>query len=109
MQFMLEPENAKTWLFDGGYLPVVKAVDEDPEVQAFWEDDLAGVLLQPAAEQLGDADPDQPGPLIGPYTDEADAVEAAMEGDPARRAADIPSTLADAQDTVTESLQRYAG
>ena len=95
-------------MFDGGYLPVVKAVNEDPEVQAFWENDLAGVLLQPAVEQLGDADPDQPGPLIGPYPDEADAVETAMEAI-LLEGADIPSTLADAQDTVTESLQRYAG
>ena len=108
MEYMLDPANAKTWLFGGGYLPVVKAVNEDPEVQAFWENDLAGVLLQPAVEQLGDADPDQPGPLIGPYPDEADAVEAAMEGI-LLEGADIPSTLADAEDTVTESLQRYAG
>ena len=108
MAFMLDPANAKTWLFSGGYLPVVKAVNDDPEVQAFWEDDLAGVLLLPATEQLGDADPDQPGPLIGPYPDEADAVEAAMEAI-LLESADIPSTLQDAQDTVTESLQRYAG
>jgi sn-glycerol 3-phosphate transport system substrate-binding protein len=108
LEFMLDPANAKTWLFSGGYLPVVKAVNDDPEVQAFWTDDLAGVLLFPATEQLGDADPDQPGPLIGPYPDEGDALEAAMEAI-LLEGADIPSTLSDAQDTVTESLQRYAG
>ena len=48
MAYMLDPANAKTWLFSGGYLPVVKAVNDDPEVQAFWTDDLAGVLLFPA-------------------------------------------------------------
>ena len=48
LEFMLDPANAKTWLFSGGYLPVVKAVNDDPEVQAFWTDDLAGVLLFPA-------------------------------------------------------------
>jgi sn-glycerol 3-phosphate transport system substrate-binding protein len=108
LEFMLDPANAKTWLFNGGYLPVVKAVNDDPAVQAFWTDDLAGVLLFPATEQLGDADPDQPGPLIGPYPDEGDALEAAMEAI-LLEGADIGSTLADAQDTVTESLQRYAG
>ena len=66
------------------------------------------MLLFPATEQLGDADPDQPGPLIGPYPDEGDALEAAMEAI-LLEGADIGSTLADAQDTVTESLQRYAG
>ena len=108
MQFMLDPANAKSWLFAGGYLPAVKAVGDDPEVEAFWEDDLAGVLLFPATEQLQDADPDQPGPLIGPYPDEADTVEAAMEAI-LFEGADIESTLADAEEAVTESLQRYAG
>jgi hypothetical protein len=66
------------------------------------------VLLLPATEQLGDADPDQPGPLIGPYPDEADALEAAMEAI-LLEGSDSSSMLSDAQDTVTESLQRYAG
>ncbi len=108
MEYMLQPENAKLWHLNGGYLPVVKAVEDDAEVQAFWQDDLAGVLLQPAVEQLADADPDQPGPLIGPYPDEGDQIEAAMEGI-LLDGQDIPSTLAQAQDNVTESLERYAG
>ena len=66
LEFMLQPENAKTWHLEGGYLPIVKSVRDEPEVQAFWEDELAGVLLKPAVDQLGAADPDQPGPLIGP-------------------------------------------
>jgi sn-glycerol 3-phosphate transport system substrate-binding protein len=108
MRFMLQPENAKAWHFNGSYLPAVKAVEDEPEVQAFWQDDLAGVLLQPAVEQLADADPDQPGPLIGPYPDETDVLEAAMEGI-LLNDQDISTTLADAQASVTESLERYAG
>lgn len=108
MEFMLQPENAKQWHLNGGYLPVVKAVQDDPQIQAYWQDDLAGVLLRPAVEQLADADPDQPGPLIGPYPDESDQIEAAMEGI-LLDGQDIPSTLAAAQDNVTESLERYAG
>lgn len=108
LEFMLQPENAQMWHINGGYLPVVKAVQDQPEVQAFWTDDLAGVLLQPAVEQLADADPDQPGPLIGPYPDESEALQGAMEAI-LFDGADIPSTLQDAQDTVTESLERYSG
>ncbi|HEX6568502.1 MAG TPA: extracellular solute-binding protein [Acidimicrobiales bacterium] len=107
-EFMLQPENAKQWHLNGGYLPVVKAVEDEPDVEDFWQHDLAGVLLQPAAEQLADADPDQPGPLIGPYPDETDQIEAAMEAI-LLDGQDIASTLATAQDNVTESLERYAG
>ena len=108
MEFMLQPENAKQWHLNGGYLPAVKAVQDEPEIQAFWEEDLAGVLLQPAVEQLADADPDQPGPLIGPYPDESDEIEAAMEGI-LLNGEDVASTLAAAEDNVTEALERYAG
>ncbi|HEX6420169.1 MAG TPA: ABC transporter substrate-binding protein [Acidimicrobiales bacterium] len=105
--FMLDPENAKRWHVDGGYLPAVKAVADDPEVREYWESDIAGLLLQPAVEQLADADPDQPGPLIGPYPDETDEIEAAMEAI-LFDGADVASALAAAQDDVTESLERYA-
>lgn len=108
LEFMLQPENAQLWHLNGGYLPVVKAVQDQPEVEAFWTDDLGGVLLQPAVEQLADADPDQSGPLIGPYPDASAAIQGAMEAilldgqDPA-------TALQDAQDTLTESLERYGG
>jgi sn-glycerol 3-phosphate transport system substrate-binding protein len=103
---MLQPENAKAWHTQGGYLPIVKSVVDEPDVQAFWQDSLAGILVKPAVDQLQDADPDEPGPLIGPYTDFTDNLEAAMEAVLFDNA-DIESSLADAQDKVTESLERY--
>jgi sn-glycerol 3-phosphate transport system substrate-binding protein len=108
MDFMLQPANAKLWHTGGGYLPAVKAVSEEPDIQAFWQDDLTGVLLFPAVEQFADADPDQPGPLIGPYNDETAAIQGAMEAI-LFNGADIDNALSDAQASVTESLQRYAG
>jgi hypothetical protein len=83
-------------------------VQDEPAVQDFWENDLAGVLLKPAVDQLDDADPDEPGPLIGPYPDFADEVEAAIEG-VLLDDADPAESLAAAQDAVTESLVRYQG
>jgi sn-glycerol 3-phosphate transport system substrate-binding protein len=108
LEFMLQPENAKVWHFSGGYLPIVKAVQDDPEVQAFWQNDLAGALLHTAVEQLADADPDQPGPLIGPYVDEALAIENALDAVLFDNQ-DVTESLARAQDEVTQSLERYAG
>jgi sn-glycerol 3-phosphate transport system substrate-binding protein len=108
MKFMLQPENAKAWHTKGGYLPTVKAVEDEPDVQKFWTDDLAGVLVKPAVDQLDEADPDDPGPLIGPYTDFTDYVQKAMEGVLFNHEAVGPA-LAKAQGQVTASLKRYAG
>jgi sn-glycerol 3-phosphate transport system substrate-binding protein len=108
LEFMLQPEIAKVWHLSGGYLPIVKAVEEDPEVQAFWRDDLAGTLVHTAVDQLADADPDHPGPLIGPYVDEALAIENALDAVLFDNQ-DVTESLARAQDEVTQSLERYAG
>jgi sn-glycerol 3-phosphate transport system substrate-binding protein len=108
LEFMLTPEIAKVWHLNGGYLPIVKAVEDDPQVQAFWRDDLAGTLLHTAVEQLSDADPDLPGPLIGPYVDEALAIENALDAVLFDNQ-DVDESLARAQDEVTQSLERYAG
>jgi sn-glycerol 3-phosphate transport system substrate-binding protein len=108
LQFMLQPENSAEWHMRGGYLPIVKAAQEDPEVTSFWEHDMAGLLLSAAVAQLDEADPDNPSPLIGPFSDYADAVQGAMEGvlldgqSPA-------DALGEAQDTVTAALERYEG
>jgi sn-glycerol 3-phosphate transport system substrate-binding protein len=103
---MLQPENAKAWHLKGGYLPIVKSVQDEPDVQAFWRDTVSGVLLKPAVDQLIQADPDQPGPLIGPYPDFIDDIQGAIEA-VLLNGADVHDTLSEAQKQVTESLQRY--
>jgi sn-glycerol 3-phosphate transport system substrate-binding protein len=108
LEYMLQPENAKSWHINGGYLPIVKSVQDEPDVQAFWADQVAGVLLKTAVDQLSEADPDEPGPLIGPYVDFVDALQGAIEP-VLLNDADIGSSLATAQDEVTQSLERYAG
>jgi sn-glycerol 3-phosphate transport system substrate-binding protein len=108
LEFMLQPENAKEWHLRGSYLPIIKSVADEPDVQAFWNDQVAGVLIKPAVDQLAAADPDQPGPLIGPYTDFTDNLENAIEG-VLLSGDDVGSALSTAQDEVTQSLERYAG
>jgi sn-glycerol 3-phosphate transport system substrate-binding protein len=108
MEFMLQPENAKDWHLTGGYLPIVKAVQEDPDVTSFWEQDMAGLLLHTAVDQLDQVDPDNPSPLIGPYADYTDAVQRAME-EVLLDGQDVGGSLGSAQDTVTAALERYEG
>ncbi len=108
LEYMLQPANAKAWHLQGGYLPIVKSVSDEPDVQAYWSDTVPGVLVKTAVDQLDDADPDEPGPLIGPYPDFIDEVENAVES-VLLSDTDIPTALGDAQAKVTESLERYAG
>jgi sn-glycerol 3-phosphate transport system substrate-binding protein len=108
LQFMLQPENAREWYVNGGYLPLDPTIYEDPQVQAFAADTMAGILLQPSYDQITSADPDNPGPLIGPYSDVGDTVESAMES-VILDGADPAEALGQANDDVTEILQRYAG
>ncbi len=108
LKYMLRPDVAAQWHTSGGYLPVVKAVNDEPGVQRFRRDDVAGILLQPAIEQFARADPDRPGPLIGPYPDEVKAIEDAMQ-EVLFNGEQPQAALRRAQATVTASLQRYLG
>lgn len=106
LKFMLQPENAYEWHTQAGYLPVVKEVLDNPDVEEFWETDVAGGMLRYAVEQLNDADPDQAGPLVGPYPDFAQAIDRALDNvllagrDPA-------AELEAAEASVTAVLERY--
>jgi len=108
LKYMLQPENATAWHTGAGYLPILKSVDDQPDVQAFWQDNLAGALVKPAVDQLDDADPDEPSPLIGPFPDYSDTIEGMIEA-VLLEGKSIDSALKDASDEVTASLQRYAG
>ena len=80
LKYMLQPDNALKWHLVGGYLPVVKSIIDDPAIAKFQDTELTGQLLKPAAEQLSAADPDQAGPLIGPFTGYSAAIRQALEG-----------------------------
>jgi sn-glycerol 3-phosphate transport system substrate-binding protein len=108
LRFMLEPENVREWTTIGSYLPITTAAQDDPAIERFWRDDVGGVLLNTGFEQLQAADPDQPGPLIGPYDDFSESLQGALEGI-MLDGADIDSSLQSAEEDVTTSLERYAG
>lgn len=108
LRFMLQPDNAKTWHVKGGYLPVVKSVLDEPEVKTFWNTTLAGVIMKPAVDQLQDADPDQAGPLIGPYVPFTDALQGAMER-VLLSGADPATELKTAEAEVNKALKEYNG
>lgn len=106
LKFMLQPKNGAEWYTKGAYLPAVKQVADLSDVQKFESSDLAGALLKPSYEQFVQSDPDQPGPLIGPYQDFTTIIEKAMD-DILLNNKPVDSTLAGAQTQATKLLQDY--
>lgn len=106
LQFMLQPENSKRWHIDGGYLPVVQSVLDDPEVLEFQTTDFGGLLLAPSAEQMAAADPESAPPLIGPFTLYKQAMQGAMEG-VMFNGADPAAALATANEELNRALEEY--
>ena len=108
LKFMWEPENAKTWHLEGGYLPVLKDIVDDPDIATFQDTELDGKLLKPAVEQLATADPDRSGPLIGPYRQFQDILQGALEK-VLFSGADVDAQLAKAESEATKMLKDYNG
>jgi sn-glycerol 3-phosphate transport system substrate-binding protein len=108
LKFMLQPENAMKWHIEGGYLPVVKEIVDHPDIATFQDTELDGKLLKPAVEQLGTADPDRSGPLIGPYRAFQDILQGALES-VLFNGADVNKSLSTAQTDATALLKDYNG
>jgi ABC-type glycerol-3-phosphate transport system substrate-binding protein len=80
MKWWNQPEQQKVWHMEGSYLPFLKAVADDPAVQAFWKDDFAGRMLKVAWDELSTGmDPTFTGPAIGPYRETRDALRASLD------------------------------
>jgi sn-glycerol 3-phosphate transport system substrate-binding protein len=106
LRFMLQPENSKRWHIEGGYLPVVQSVLDDPEVLEFQATDLGGLLLAPSVQQMAAADPDRVAPLMGPFTPYKRALQGAMER--VLFSGEDPATaLAAANDAMNRAFEEY--
>lgn len=106
MKFMWKPESQVHWHLLGSYLPTTQAAASNPEVVAFWEDDLAGRILKVAYDQLVAVDPENPGPQIGPYTDYSDAIKDSLDRLVLGGAAP-DDVIARADGTIQDALTRY--
>ncbi|MGI8756651.1 MAG: ABC transporter substrate-binding protein [Acidimicrobiales bacterium] len=107
-KFMLKADNAQKWTQPGGYLPIVKSVVDGTALDDYFANKVDGVLLKPSADQLADADPDNAGPLIGPYSKYSDIVRGAMESVLFNKA-DPKAALTKAEADVNSLLKSYNG
>jgi sn-glycerol 3-phosphate transport system substrate-binding protein len=106
VKYINEAAQQKIIHLKGSYLPVNSEVAADPEVQAVWENDSAGQWLATAFAQLADIDPDFPGPLVGPFTEHRDIINASLE-ELLLSGADPAAVLDNAEAEVTEALAAY--
>lgn len=67
LKYFNSPASQVLWTTMGSYLPVTHKMDEAPEIKEFFSNDSAGKLLAVVKEQLQEADPKFPNPIIGPY------------------------------------------
>ena len=68
IDYVNQPAQQVTWNLIGSYLPYRMSAVEDPRLQAAWRDTLSGRWLAIAYDELlTGVDPNNPGPLIGPY------------------------------------------
>ncbi len=106
LKFQLQKEQVVAWHLGSGYLPVVKGVSDDPRIQTFWNNDVAGQMLKTAAGQLASIDPKRNGPLIGPYNDYGTALQKMLEGI-SFKDADPAKSMKDAETQINKALEQY--
>ena len=101
------PATQIVWNTEGSYIPFSMTAADSPEVQQFWQSDLAGRWLALSYQQLSQGvDPDWPGPLIGPYQDVRRAVEDGLN-ELTLRGKSPEETLNQASDAATKAIEAY--
>lgn len=106
MRWMWEVPQQVTWHLRGSYLPTTQAVTADPEVQAYWTDDLAGKMLKTAYDQLVAVDASNQAPLIGPYTDYTEAIKTSLDR-LVLEGASVDDVIAEADAAIQDALDEY--
>jgi sn-glycerol 3-phosphate transport system substrate-binding protein len=101
------PATQIVWNTEGSYIPFSTTAAQSPEVQQFWQTDLAGQWLALSYQQLSEGvDPDWPGPLIGPYHEVRKTIEdglnqLTLEGKSPEE------MLANASEDATKAIEAY--
>jgi ABC-type glycerol-3-phosphate transport system substrate-binding protein len=108
LQWMLRPENVVQWHLGGSGLPFVQGAADDPAIQEFWDTQIAGGVLEVAHEQYAAIDPDNPGPMMGPYFAFTKALDVAIQ-DVLLSDKDIDAAIAAAQAEMEAAFERYYG
>jgi sn-glycerol 3-phosphate transport system substrate-binding protein len=107
MKWWNSPETQAVWHMEGSYLPFNELAADDPALDAYWSDDLAGQWLAISYDQLvNGTDPDFPGPVMGPFSQARDAMSQSLD----RLVLEGQSpadAISQAAQQITAELQQY--
>ncbi len=106
MKYMWGVDAQVGWHLQGSYLPTTQAAAANPQVTAYWQDDLAGQMLKVAYDQLLQVDPQRPGPQIGPYPDYQTAIQQSLERLVFNNES-VDTVIAAAQGDIQRALDAY--
>ena len=107
VDYVNQPAQQVTWSLIGGYLPYRMSAVDDPELQAAWTDTLSGRWLAIAYDELVNGiDPENPGPLIGPYDEFRDIMREQVE-ELIFNDAPPEQVTSSAAEQTTEAITRY--
>lgn len=79
MKFFNQPDIQVKWAVDGSSFPVSMTAAKDPELQKQWADTQVGRWLAIAYKSFEALDPENPGPVIGPYKEFRASVQHGLE------------------------------
>lgn len=95
------------WGVGSSYLPSNTNTANDPETREYWSDTRPGQWTATAFSQVAERNPDDPGPLIGPFIDMRDAIRRSLD-DLLLGQASPQQAASDANAQITVTLERYA-
>lgn len=107
LKWVNETEQQVKWTVQGSYLPVFSGAEEDPELQAYFNDTRPGQWLSESLESLKQVDPDFPGPVIGPYKEFRTSLRTALENS-LIGGEDVTTAFDTANTDFQTALDRYA-
>lgn len=79
MKFFNQPDIQVKWAVDGSSFPVSMTAAQDPELKKQWSETQVGQWLAIAYRSFEALDPDNPGPVIGPYKEFRTSVQHGLE------------------------------
>ncbi len=107
MKWWNTPETQAVWHMEGSYLPFNELATDDPALEAYWQDDLAGQWLAISYDQLvNGVSPSFPGPIMGPFSQARRSMSQSLDR-MVLQGQSPADAISEAAGEITSELQQY--